>query len=182
MNLKINLDENIYLVQNIAFLMVKIIDKKINIYKKIVTTDNININIKALEKMQNYKLIVNVIVDGKQIFKKFEEFTYKDYDEYIIDNNIRIGKQKSSNFLERVSLINKKNIKNIDVSLNPLIAYREENKKKISIYNNGSVLLLKGDLFDILKKIIDNKYVINAKDIDNLNILLLKGCLIAYEK
>ena len=31
MNLKINLDENIYLVQNIAFLMVKIIDKKINI-------------------------------------------------------------------------------------------------------------------------------------------------------
>ena len=47
MNLKINLDENIYLVQNIAFLMVKIIDKKINIYKKIVTTDNININIKA---------------------------------------------------------------------------------------------------------------------------------------
>ena len=35
MNLKINLDENIYLVQNIAFLMVKIIDKKINIYKKI---------------------------------------------------------------------------------------------------------------------------------------------------
>ena len=75
MNLKINLDENIYLVQNIAFLMVKIIDKKINIYKKIVTTDNININIKALEKMQNYKLIVNVIVDGKQIFKKFEEFT-----------------------------------------------------------------------------------------------------------
>ena len=29
MNLKINLDENIYLVQNIAFLMVKIIDKKI---------------------------------------------------------------------------------------------------------------------------------------------------------
>ena len=115
MNLKINLDENIYLVQNIAFLMVKIIDKKINIYKKIVTTDNININIKALEKMQNYKLIVNVIVDGKQIFKKFEEFTYKDYDEYIIDNNIRIGKQKNSNFLERVSLINKKNIKNIDV-------------------------------------------------------------------
>ena len=79
-------------------------------------------------------------------------------------------------------IINKKNIKNIDVSLNPLIAYREENKKKISIYNNGSVLLLKGDLFDILKKIIDNKYVINAKDIDNLNILLLKGCLIAYEK
>ena len=77
--------------------------------------------------MQNYKLIVNVIVDGKQIFKKFEEFTYKDYDEYIIDNNIRIGKQKkNSNFLERVSLINKKNIKNIDVSLNPLIAYREE--------------------------------------------------------
>ena len=57
MNLKINLDENIYLVQNIAFLMVKIIDKKINIYKKIVTTDNININIKALEKMQNYKLL-----------------------------------------------------------------------------------------------------------------------------
>ena len=85
-----------------------LIDKKINIYKKIVTTDNININIKALEKMQNYKLIVNVIVDGKQIFKKFEEFTYKDYDEYIIDNNIRIGKQKNSNFLERVSLINKK--------------------------------------------------------------------------
>ena len=37
MNLKINLDENIYLVQNIAFLMVKIIDKKINIYKKSVS-------------------------------------------------------------------------------------------------------------------------------------------------
>lgn len=142
--------------------------------------------LKIVDKKSNSDDIIDIgdILKIKVIYDidDIEEFTYKDYDEYIIDNNIRIGKQKNSNFLERVSLINKKNIKNIDVSLNPLIAYREENKKKISIYNNGSVLLLKGDLFDILKKIIDNKYVINAKDIDNLNILLLKGCLIAYEK
>lgn len=182
MNLKIDLEERICLNQNIAFLTVKIIGEKINIYKSIVMTDNINVNIDELEVMKNYKLIVSVVIAGKQVFKKFKEFTYKSYDEYIIDSNIKINRQLNNNILEKISLINKNHLKNICISINPLIAYRKESNGKISIHSNGGILLLREKLSDMFKEIIDNKYIINVNDVDNLNILLLKGCLIAYEK
>lgn len=182
MNLKIELDKNIYLTQNIVSLLVKIIGQDIIIYKNIVDSSNININIDKLENNKDYKILVSVVMDGKQILKKFKEFTYENYDEYIIDENIKICNETSDKTIKRVCLLNDENKNKFNISVNPLIAYRIESGRKISLYNNGGILLLKNELSNIVQKIVDNKYIICSKDIENLNILLLKGCLIAYEK
>lgn len=182
MNLKIELDKNICLTQNVASVLVKIIGEDIKIYKDIVNSNNININIGNLKNSNDYKMIVNVVMNGKQLLKKFEEFTYENCDEYTIDKNIKISKKYSNIKIKRVSLINDENKSNLKIAVNPLIAYRMESNGTISLYNNGGLLLLKNELSNIVKKIINNKYIINSKDIENLNILLLKGCLIAYEK
>lgn len=182
MNLKIDLDKNIYLTQNIVSLLVKIIDKDINIYKNIVDSSNININIDKLEHNKEYKMIVSVVMDGKQIFKKFKEITYKNYDEYRIDENIKISNKINKKIIKKVYLINDENKNNIKISVNPLVAYRIETNREISFYNNGGILLLKNELSNIVQEIINNKYIICSKDIENINMLLLKGCLIAYEK
>ena len=181
MNLKIELAKNICLTQNVASVLVKIIGEDIKIYKDIVNSNNININIGNLKNSNDYKMIVSVVMDGKQLLKKFKEFTYENYDEYTIDKNIKISKKYSNIMIKRVSLINDEN-KSIKIAVNPLIAYRIESGGTISLYNNGGVLLLKNELSSIVQKIINNKYIIHSKDIENLNILLLKGCLIAYEK
>lgn len=121
-------------------------------------------------------------MDGKQILKKFKEFTYENYDEYIIDENIKISNKINKKIIKKVNLINDGNKNNIEISINPLVAYRIENNGKMSLYNNGGILLLKNELSNIVQKIINNKYIICSKDIENINILLLKGCLVAYEK
>ena len=182
MNLKIDLDKNVCLTQNLVSLIVKIIGKDINIYKNIVDSSNININIDKLEDNKEYKILVSVVMDGKQILKKFKEFTYENYDEYIIDENIKISNKINKKIIKKVNLINDGNKNNIEISINPLVAYRIENNGKMSLYNNGGILLLKNELSNIVQKIINNKYIICSKDIENINILLLKGCLVAYEK
>ncbi len=182
MNLKIELDKNICLSQKVLSVLVKIIGKDINIYKNIVDSGNININIDKLANNKDYKIIVSVVMGGKQILKRFREFTYEDYDEYIIDENIKISNKINNKTIKRVSLIDNENINNLNIVANPLIAYRLESNCKMSIYNNGGILLLKNELSNIMQNIINNKYIICSKDIENLNILLLKGCLIAYEK
>lgn len=182
MNLKIDLGKNAYLTQNIASLLVKIIGKDINIYKNIVDSSNININIDNLENNQEYKILVSVVMEGKQILKKFKEFTYENYDEYIIDENIKINNKISEEIIKKVNLINDENKNNIKISINPLVAYRIETNGKVSLYNNGGILLLKNELSNVVQEIINNKYIICSKDIENINILLLKGCLVAYEK
>lgn len=182
MNLKIDLDKNVCLTQNLVSLIVKIIGKDINIYKNIVDSSNININIDKLENNKEYKILVSVVMDGKQILKKFKEFTYENYDEYIIDENIKISNKINKKIIKKVNLINDGNKNNIEISINPLVAYRIENNGKMSLYNNGGILLLKNELSNIVQKIINNKYIICSKDIENINILLLKGCLVAYEK
>lgn len=106
MNLKIELDKNICLTQNIVSLLVKIIGKDINLYKNIVDSNNININIDKLENNEEYKILVSVVMDGKQILKKFKEFTYENYDEYIIDENIKIINVARDKSIKKVSLIN----------------------------------------------------------------------------
>ena len=182
MNLKIDLDKNVCLTQNLVSLIVEIIGKDINIYKNIVDSSNININIDKLENNKEYKILVSVVMDGKQILKKFKEFTYENYDEYIIDENIKISNKINKKIIKKVNLINDGNKNNIEISINPLVAYRIENNGKMSLYNNGGILLLKNELSNIVQKIINNKYIICSKDIENINILLLKGCLVAYEK
>ena len=182
MNLKIDLDKNVCLTQNLVSLIVKIIGKDINIYKNIVDSSNININIDKLENNKEYKILVSVVMDGKQILKKFKEFTYENYDEYIIDENIKISNKINKKIIKKVNLINDGNKNNIEISINPLVAYRIENTGKMSLYNIGGRLLLKNELSNIVQKIINNKYIICSKDIENINILLLKGCLVAYEK
>lgn len=182
MNLKIDLDKNVCLTQNLVSLIVKIIGKDINIYKNIVDSSNININIDKLENNKEYKILVSVVMDGKQILKKFKEFTYENYDEYIIDENMKISNKINKKIIKKVNLINDGNKNNIEISINPLVAYRIENNGKMSLYNNGGILLLKNELSNIVQKIINNKYIICSKDIENINILLLKGCLVAYEK
>lgn len=182
MNLKIELDKNIYLSQKIVSVLIKIIGENINDYKDIVDSSNININIDKLENNKDYKMLASVVMDGKQILKKFKEFTYENYDEYIIDENIKICNETSDKSVKRVSLINEENKNKINISVNPLVAYRFESYGKISLYNNGGILLLKKELSNIVQDIINNKYIICSEDIENLNILLLKGCLIAYEK
>ncbi len=182
MNLKIELDKGICLTQNIVSLLVKVIGKDINIYKNIVDSSNININIDKLENNREYKILISVVMDGKQILKKFKEFTYENYDEYIVDENIKISNIINTKSIKKVSLITDENKNKLNISINPLVGYRMESKRKISLYNNGGILLLKNDLSNIVRKIINNKYIINSKDIENLNLLLLKGCLVVYEK
>lgn len=182
MNLKIELDKNICLSQKVVSVLIKIIGENINIYKDIVDSSNLNINIDKLENNKDYKMLASVVMDGKQILKKFKEFTYENYDEYIIDENIKICNETSDKSVKRVSLINEDNKNKINISVNPLVAYRFESNGKISLYNNGGILLLKKELSNIVQNIINNKYIICSEDIENLNILLLKGCLIAYEK
>lgn len=182
MNLKIELDKNICLSQKVVSVLIKIIGENINIYKDIVDSSNININIDKLENNKDYKMLASVVMDGKQILKKFKEFTYENYDEYIIDENIKICNETSDKSVKRVSLINEENKNKLNISVNPLVAYRIESNGKISLYNNGGILLLKNELSNIVQNIINNKYIICSEDIENLNILLLKGCLIAYEK
>lgn len=182
MNLKVELDKNICLTQTVVSLLIKIIGEDIKVYKNIVDSSNININIDKLENNMNYKILVSVVMEGKQILRKFKEFTYENYDEYTIDENIKIRDKINDIMIKKVSLINDGDKTNLNIAVNPLVAYRIESNGKMSIYNNGGVFLLKNELSNIVQRIINNKYVICSKDIENLNILLLKGCLVAYEK
>lgn len=168
--------------KKVCSIRIKIINKN-----NIEIIDGMYINEDAIIKYtfknsERYLMIVSIVENGIQIFKNRYEFVYYECDEYKLDDIIKITKKGKQN------KINKKNIMlNFDknIIINPLVLYRNE-KEKLSVFVNGNILLLGGNLKKIFMLIKDKKELkysnlTNEEIIKYINILIMKGCVIYYE-
>ena len=171
-----NKNSNIYSVRT------KILNnEKIDIIDRLYIDNEAYVDYK-FEDSKEYIVIISIAEKGKQTFKNKYKFVYHECDEYILDDNIKI-----INCYKENKLIKKGLISSFDenIGINPLISYREE-KEKLSIYNSGNILLLKGNLKKIFLLILNNKKA-NIKDLSEeetincINTLIMKGCVISYE-
>ena len=129
-----------------------------------------------------YIIVISVVENGIQTFKNRYKFVYHECDEYRLDDKVKIKKGLRENKIVNKSIIN--NLKD-KVSINPLISYRDEDEI-VSIFNNGNIILLKGNLKKIFLRIITNKALDElelSEDevINSINTLIMKGCVISYE-
>ena len=139
----------------------------------------IEYNFKDSEK---YLMIISIVENGIQIFKNRFEFIYYECDQYKLDNIIKITKVGKQNKIKRKTILS-----NLDgkIIINPLILYRNEGEK-LSVFVNGNILLLRGNLKKIFmlikdKKELNNTNLTNDEIIKYINILIMKGCVIYYE-
>ena len=175
MNLKVELDKNICLTQTVVALLIKIIGEDIKVYKNIVDSSNININIDKLENNMNYKILVSVVMEGKQILRKFKEFTYENYDEYTIDENIKIRDKINDIMIKKVSLINDGDKTNLNIAVNPLVVLNLILVKMISSISKftasfneiKSVCFVRAFIFKLKENIMKNDIIKNNKFFNN---------------
>ena len=63
--------------------------------------------------------------------------------------------------------------------------YRKDKDDLSTVFLNDNIYILKGNLMKIVEKIYCNsefkKLIDKNKELDNINLLILKGCLICYE-
>ncbi len=179
--MKINLNLN-NRQKNIFSVRIKIISKNnIQVIEELLKTNELFIDYSFLN-LEKYTLIISVVQLGKQLFKKKYTFTYHECEEYRLDENVAITCGNGFHIIPK----NKKNASTNDkLDINPIIIYRNEGKKT-SVYVNGNILLLKGNLKKIFTNIKNRKNLkglhLSNKELENyLNILVEKGCIICYE-
>lgn len=130
----------------------------------------------------DYIVVISVAQFGKQIYKKKYSFTYHSCDKYILDDNITIINGLKNNNISNKMIISDLNY-NFDI--NPLASYRNEGSK-LSVFVNGNIYLLKGNLKKIFMAIKKGESLTEigiSEDniIKELELLILKGCVICYE-
>jgi hypothetical protein len=99
-----------------------------------------------------------------------------------LDDNVTIVNNIKNNEIKIKKIISNYNY-NFDI--NPLASFREENNL-ISVFTNGNIYLLKGNLKKIFLAIMDkisfDKITLKEDEIiKGLELLILKGCVVCYE-
>lgn len=187
MNIEINLNNAIInksFLNQLYSVKIKIIHEK-DIYeiKGIFNETKINIKTNILfENNQKYTIIVSVVSLGIQISKRKYTFIYHKDDQYKLDNNCSIINNDKTNKIDIINSVSDKNYSTLRYKVNPLCAFRDE-ENKFSIYLNGNIYLISGNLLNMFKNMLELKEFSNItnEQISNINTLIKKGCIIAYE-
>ena len=135
-----------------------------------------------------YEFIISLAVLGKQIIKEKYSFIYKTDKEYqLCDGKIslKITNDKMDNKIKIINEINADSFHKYEYKINPLAVVRQENNDKMTIFLNGNIYILKGSLMKLCKEILQGeKYkqnVIKSDKIEDIILLISKGCIICYE-
>lgn len=178
-------------INQVNSIRLNLIEKNKKIEYKGIFIDNIAIiktDINFIED-EKYRIIISIVNNGKQIYKEKIEFIYKANTVFIIpDKMIKIKiikneKEKENNIYE-IKKISQNTYKKYKYIINPLAIVREEDEKSITIFINNNVYILKGKLAEIFKNINNKTFVKKIREFDKLNeinLLILKGCIICYE-
>ncbi len=191
MNIKLNLTNQI--IKKIFYNQLYSVKIKI-IYEGEIYTfngifDEINVNLKtdiSFRDNQTYQIIISVVSLGIQILKRKYTFIYHKNNKYKLDEDCSIIDESKTNQINIIDSLADKNCFELKYRVNPLCAFRDE-KDKVSIYLNGNVYLISGNLLNIFKNVLELNelnliQIDNKKMINNLNILIKKGFIIAYER
>lgn len=191
---------------NILINLKKLIDKKLEnqlISTKITITHNddsseykgifkntiivLNTNIVFVQN-EKYEFIISLAVLGKQIIKEKYSFIYEVDEEYqLLENKIslKITKDNIDNKIKIINEIGADSFQKYEYRINPLAVIRQEDNDKITIFLNGNVYILKGALMKAVKAILqEEEYkesIIKSNKIEDINLLISKGCIICYE-
>lgn len=191
MNIKLNLNNQI--IKDIFYnqlysVKIKVIHKG-EIYTFNGIFNEINVNMETdinFKDNQPYHIIINVVSLGIQILKRKYTFIYHKNNRYKLDEDCLIINDNRTNKINIINFLSDKNYIKLKYRVNPLCAFRDE-KDKFSIYLNGNVYLISGNLLNIFKNILELKefkptQINNEEIMNNLNILIKKGFIIAYER
>ena len=146
----------------------------------------IKVDINFIEN-KKYRIIISIVNNGKQVYKGKIEFIYKVNMVFITQDKmikIKIIKEEKENNIYEIKKISPNTYKKYKYVINPLAIVREEDEKCITIFINSNVYILKGKLAEIVKNINNETFVKKIKEFDKLNeinLLILKGCIICYE-
>lgn len=146
----------------------------------------IKVDINFIEN-KKYRIIISIVNNGKQVYKGKIEFIYKVNMVFITQDKmikIKIIKEEKENNIYEIKKISPNTYKKYKYIINPLAIVREEDEKCITIFINSNVYILKGKLAEIVKNINNETFVKKIKEFDKLNeinLLILKGCIICYE-
>lgn len=146
----------------------------------------IKVDINFIEN-KKYRIIISIVNNGKQVHKGKIEFIYKANMVFITQDKmikIKIIKEEKENNIYEIKKISPNTYKKYKYVINPLAIVREEDEKCITIFINSNVYILKGKLAEIVKNINNETFVKKIKEFDKLNeinLLILKGCIICYE-
>ncbi len=158
-------------------------------YKGIFKDANIvlNTNVDFVQN-EKYELIISLAVLGKQIIKEKYSFIYKTDKEYQLCEDkisLKITKDNMDNKIKIINEINADNFQKYEYRINPLAVVRQEDNDKMTIFLNGNVYILKGSLMNAVKEILQEKNykesVIKSDKIEDIILLISKGCIICYE-
>lgn len=189
MNILINLKKNNIQNQLFSVKVILIQNKRIREYRNIFDTTNVIIKT-GIEFIENekYDFIISVVCLGKQIIKEKYTFIYKKNtmkfinDEYI---DIEVRDDNETNNIVPVMHLTYESYKNYNYKINPVAMYRKDKDDLSTVFLNDNIYILKGNLMKIVEKIYCNsefkKLIDKNKELDNINLLILKGCLICYE-
>ena len=136
---------------------------------------------------KKYRIIISIVNSGKQVYKGKIEFIYKANMVFITQDKmikIKIIKEEKENNIYEIKKISPNTYKKYKYIINPLAIVREEDERCITIFINSNVYILKGKLAEIVKNINNETFVKKIKEFDKLNeinLLILKGCIICYE-
>lgn len=155
------------------------------IFKDAIIVLNTNVDFVQNEK---YEFIISLAVLGNQIIKEKYSFIYKTDEEYqLCDDKIslKITKNNIDNKIKIVNEISADSFQNYEYRINPLAVVRQEDNEKMTIYLNGNVYILKGSLMKAIKAILQGEKfkesVIKSDKIEDIILLISKGCIICYE-
>lgn len=90
-----------------------------------------------------------------------------------------------NNNLKPITNLTYKTYRNYNFKINPLAIIRRENENCKTIFFNDNLYILRGKLMEIVDKIYCNKNfmedICKYKKLKDINLLVLKGCIICYE-
>ena len=137
---------------------------------------------------ERYDMIISIVILGKQIYKEKCSFIYKKSLVYSTSDKLidfRITDNSAKNNIELITNLTYQTYRNYNFKINPLAVVREENENCKTIFLNDNIYILRGKLMEIVDKIYCNsKFMedINKyKKLNDINLLILKGCIICYE-
>lgn len=138
---------------------------------------------------EKYDIIISIVILGKQIYKEKYSFVYKKNLEYSTKDKLidfKITDNSTKNNIKPITNLTYKTYRNYNFRINPLAIVRKENENCKTIFFNNNVYILRGKLMEIVDKIYYNNNFM--EDIDkykkfkDINLLILKGCIVCYEQ
>ena len=143
---------------------------------------------KKLTLFTKYDMIISMVILGKQIYKSKYSFVYKKNLRYLTKDKLidfKITDNGLKNNLKPITNLTYKTYRNYNFKINPLAVFREENENCKTIFFNDNVYIIIGKLREIVDKIYCNKKFLEDidkyKKLEDINLLVFKGCIICYE-